>query len=368
MSPRSLHSQVGWSLEPVGSTNGPAHRVALVGFPFHIGRRWGQSLVLDHKKVSNQHAVVEYEDGVLFLRDLGSTNGTALNGVRIQERIRLNPGDVVSFAGVRFTVLHESRQVMDEGTVVTAGDDDRDERDRLRQRLAGFELNIGFQPIVRLGGGSQRRTIGYEALARATRNGTPCSPGVLFGRAAELSPELSRQLRELALMEADKLPQMLPIFLNTHPRELPEKSVISSVSTLRRKYPHVPFVLEIHENAAANLRHLKRVSAELRSLGVGLAYDDLGAGQARLLELVETEPRYVKFDRAMVAGLPDAERKKQQLVANLVKMVRDLGITPIAEGLETRSEVELCTALGFTHGQGWHFGRAIRAEQYAAQH
>ena len=355
---------MGWSLEAVGAPTGTKPRVALVGFPFHIGRRWGQSLVLDHKKVSNQHAVVEYEDGELFLRDLSSTNGTALNGERLEQRCRLQPGDVISFAGVRFTVLHEARQIMDEGTVVTAGDDDRDERERLQQRLAGYELQVGFQPIVRLGGGTQRRTIGYEALARATRNGTSCSPGVLFGRAAELAPELSRQLRDLALQEASKLPAMLPIFLNTHPRELPEKSVISSVSALRRKYPHVPFVLEIHENAAANLQHLKRLSAQLRALGVGLAYDDLGAGQARLLELVETEPRYVKFDRALVAGLPDADPRKQQLVANLVRMVRELGITPIAEGLETRGEVELCTALGFTHGQGWHFGRAIRAEQY----
>ncbi len=364
----TLSHHQSWSLEPVGARSSSAHRVALIGFPFHIGRRWGQSLVLEHKKVSNRHAIIEYRDGTIVVRDLGSTNGTAINGLRLEAGAEqpLNKGDVISFAGVRFTVIREQRATLDEGTIVTSGDDVRDDSERLRQRLSGYELGVHFQPIVRLGGGTQRRTVGYEALARATRAGTPCSAGALFGRAAELSAELSRQLRVIAMLEARKLPGEIPIFLNTDPREVPEKSIISSIAELRRDFPKTPFVLEIHENAAANLPYLKRLSSQLRAMGVGLAYDDLGSGQDRLLQLVETEPRYVKFGRAMVAGLPQARAGRQRLVATLVQLVLELGITPIAEGLETRAEVELCTALGFTHGQGWHFGRARRAESWAS--
>jgi len=352
---------VGWALETTGRDDGTGHRIALVGFPFTIGRRWGQSLQLDDRKVSSNHARIDHTGEALIVRDLDSTNGTTVNRKSVSGAVALRPGDVVAFAGFEYRVVFTRPDSLDEGTQITYTSDSVPDEEALAKRLHGCDLSIGFQPIVSLDD-SQRRMVGYEALARARWNGMPCNPGRLFRMAAELAPELSRQLRDLALEDATKLPRSLPVFVNTHPKELADTRLIPSLAELRRKHPRIPFVLEIHENAATNLGQLQELASELADLGVGLAYDDLGAGRARLLELVETTPRYVKFDRALVAGLPDAPPKRRQLVASLVEMVKSLGIVTIAEGVETSAEADLCTDLGFTHGQGWYFGRALSAD------
>jgi EAL domain-containing protein (putative c-di-GMP-specific phosphodiesterase class I) len=90
-----------------------------------------------------------------------------------------------------------------------------------------------------------------------------------------------------------------------------------------------------------------------------LAYDDFGAGQARLNELVEARPDYLKFDRKLIAGLDAANKNRQQLLESLVLMSRQLGIVTLAEGIETAGEAEACRRVGFELMQGYYFGRPI---------
>jgi EAL domain-containing protein (putative c-di-GMP-specific phosphodiesterase class I) len=94
----------------------------------------------------------------------------------------------------------------------------------------------------------------------------------------------------------------------------------------------------------------------LQHLKIRLAYDDFGAGQARLLELADVPPDVIKFDLQMIHGLPDATAEKRQMVASLVQMVRSLGVVPLAEGVETLEEATVCQELGFELAQGYFFG------------
>ena len=68
-----------------------------------VGRKEGCDVRVDHKSVSKQHCVIVRTDGLLLIRDLGSTNGTRVNGRRIR-RAALLPNDQVSFASIRFKV------------------------------------------------------------------------------------------------------------------------------------------------------------------------------------------------------------------------------------------------------------------------
>jgi pSer/pThr/pTyr-binding forkhead associated (FHA) protein len=68
-----------------------------------IGRKEHCDLTIDHKSVSKQHCVILRADGAVFLRDLGSTNGTSVNGQRVR-RAALLPNDLVQIAGFRFKV------------------------------------------------------------------------------------------------------------------------------------------------------------------------------------------------------------------------------------------------------------------------
>jgi EAL domain-containing protein (putative c-di-GMP-specific phosphodiesterase class I) len=92
-------------------------------------------------------------------------------------------------------------------------------------------------------------------------------------------------------------------------------------------------------------------------MNVRLAYDDFGAGQARLLELAEAPPHYLKFDRRFVMGIDQAPASRRRLVASLVAAARELLVKTVAEGVETAAEAEVCRDLGFTLAQGYHFGR-----------
>src|SRR5213080_2190012 len=68
-----------------------------------VGRKEDCDVRLDHKSVSKMHCVIVKTDGMLILRDLGSTNGTRVNGQRVR-RAALLPNDQVSFASLRFRV------------------------------------------------------------------------------------------------------------------------------------------------------------------------------------------------------------------------------------------------------------------------
>ncbi len=100
----------------------------------------------------------------------------------------------------------------------------------------------------------------------------------------------------------------------------------------------------------------------LAAMGVKLAYDDFGTGQARLLELAEAPPDYLKFDRRFVTGIDQAPASRRRLVASLVAAARELLVQTVAEGVETPAEAEVCERLGFNLAQGYHFGRPASVE------
>ena len=79
-----------------------------------------------------------------------------------------------------------------------------------------------------------------------------------------------------------------------------------SLRELRELEPRRPLVLEIHEAAVTCGDEMKQLRAALADLQIGLAYDDFGAGQARLVELVDVPPDYLKFDMKLVQNLESA--------------------------------------------------------------
>lgn len=101
----------------------------------------------------------------------------------------------------------------------------------------------------------------------------------------------------------------------------------------------------------------------LAGMNVQFAYDDFGAGQARLLELAEVPPHFVKFDMGLIRSIDSASSKKQQLVSQLVRLVHDLGSTALAEGVETRDEAICCAQMNFDLIQGYWTGRPALGDE-----
>jgi EAL domain-containing protein (putative c-di-GMP-specific phosphodiesterase class I) len=154
------------------------------------------------------------------------------------------------------------------------------------------------------------------------------------------------------------------LFVNTHPKEMPGRDLIDSLDTIREIAPDHAVVLEIHEAAITNCRAMQELRGALRALRIALAYDDFGAGQGRLGELIEVPPDYLKFDLGLIRNIHTAQVKHQNMLAHLVKMLCDFGVAPLAEGIECREEAETCRQLGFQYAQGFFFGRPRPVEYW----
>ena len=74
---------------------------------FYIGRINGNDMIMPDYAISKRHAIIDIEDGVYYIRDAGSTNGTKINGSRLgKKRVQLRDKDVVAFARYEFTFLY----------------------------------------------------------------------------------------------------------------------------------------------------------------------------------------------------------------------------------------------------------------------
>ncbi len=334
--------------------------IALSPVPFRIGRRAGLELTLAATSVSREHAEFYVDGDNLCLRDLGSTNGTFVNRKRIQDQPVSN-GDIIHFGECEFRLAVED-SFSPWGTMVM-GELPKPQHllkgtQELAEMLRLSAVTMVFQPIVALPGGE---VMAYEALGRGCYPGISESPAELFqiGESLGVESELSQLFRRKAL-EIVVARQRLPmLFLNTHPSEIAEPGLLDSLVDLRRQVPDQPITIEIHEAAVVKTARMAELRASLRDHGIGLAYDDFGAGQARLLELGEVPPDLLKFDVRFVRDVDRAPESKRRMLKSLVDIARDLGVKPLAEGIETKGEADTCIELGFTHAQGYHFGRPV---------
>ena len=359
-----------WILESRTGNGGPLERTPIRAVPFRVGRAPELELVLSSGHVSQTHAEI-YSDGeALRVRDLGSTNGTFLNRQPVADAA-LHRGDVLHFGDAEVKVASGN------GTEAEAGDpletlvqdggpspQPGQRVDALRELLEKRAVEMVFQPIVDM---PSRHVMACEALGRAGHPGLPQSPGELFEIAGEIGPEaqaeLSRLFRQRAVEVIRDRPEPPLLFLNTHAAELELPGLVESLEELRAFAPYVDLILEIHETALAQTDYIVWLRNRLMEINVGLAYDDFGAGQARLFELAEAPPHYLKFDRRFVAGIDHAPASRQRLVASLVAAARELLVRTIAEGVETAEESAACMRAGFSHAQGYYFGRPGPVEQ-----
>ncbi len=227
-------------------------------FPFLIGRRQDLPLSLACKTVSTVHAEITEVGASLVLRDLGSTNGTYVNGRRVKEPVALAEDDLVQFANLPFRVRMQSTE--DSPHTVHESACDRALALVLFDKLMSEHAVTPFlQPIVDL---QDRRTVAYEVLARSRLFGLEM-PKDMFGVAQQLNleVELSTMLRWEGVQATRGMAQPPHLFLNTHPRELADEKLGQSLERLRENWPDQALTLEIHESAVTKGARL----AELRS-------------------------------------------------------------------------------------------------------
>lgn len=342
-----------WILASVGNQVSNALTV-VHPVPFSIGRKAGCSLQLPSKTVSSHHADLTSRDGHLILIDRQSTNGTYVNGRRITDMVSLKADDLLQFADMAFRVRCDDHATASN----TLAEDVCDQAlalvqfDRLMEKRL---VTPFFQPIVTIDGTC---VLGYEVLARSRMFGLESS-AALFGAATKLNleVELSEMLRWEGIREGMTLPVSSRIYVNTHPLELGKPGLLESMAQVRNMTSDVPITLEIHESAITSADEMFKLRQRLKDLDIQIAYDDFGAGQNRLAELCNAPPDVLKFDMGLIRDIDKAPPERIRVLGSLVRIVIDLGVIALAEGIENEAEAKVCKELGFSMAQGYYFGR-----------
>jgi EAL domain-containing protein (putative c-di-GMP-specific phosphodiesterase class I) len=359
-------------LEFYPEPGGAAVRVPLDHFPFRIGRCASADHTIYSRQVSKEHAEIDRNANEFVIRDVGSTNGTFVNGQRIDQSALLD-GDIihVSQQEFRFTchAVQSTRDSIDNHLTDTGASQVPfsviHDGEHLRELLIQHSVGIVFQPIVHLETGA---VLGYEALGRGVHEELSPSPCDLFRLAehCKLAPELSRLFRQVAIEDAALLPQEGLVFFNVHPTEMSKNLLLDSLAEMSSAFlASGRMVLEIHEDFGPDMATMRRLRNRLKELGIGLAYDDFGAGQARLRELTEAPPDFIKLDMSLIRGI-DGAKARQELIEVFGRVSGDLGVRLIAEGIEMQDEADVCRRLGCMYGQGYLFGRPRPVADFAS--
>ncbi len=227
---------------------------------------------------------------------------------------------------------------------------------RFERALAGAWM--AFQPIVEV---STKRVYAYEALLRTDEDSLK-RPDLLLAAAERLDRihDLGRTVRAAVAKAAVDAPSDALLFVNVHGLELTDEQMFRSDSPLAALAPRV--VLEITERIGIDPVAGPSQMATLRKLGFRIAVDDLGAGYSALAALATLEPEVVKLDMSLIRDL-ERHPTKRRVVGAIGTLCRELGSRVVAEGVETRAELDAVLSSGVDLVQGYLFGRPARGFQ-----
>jgi EAL domain-containing protein (putative c-di-GMP-specific phosphodiesterase class I) len=215
-----------------------------------------------------------------------------------------------------------------------------------------------YQPVVDL---KAAKVLGYEALSRVIGDHFQ-NVDALF-RAAQASNslwKLERLCRERALTGAQDFPDDALLFMNVEPESIfdPHFRSDRTMRMLERSgLSPERVVLEVTEHSAvADFTAFRQTLAYFRSRGFRLAIDDMGSAYAGLQSVAEIQPEFLKVDMSLVRDL-HIQPLKKELIATMERFSRSVGIQLIAEGIETREELDALLEIGVPFGQGYLFAR-----------
>ncbi|MBJ7332090.1 MAG: EAL domain-containing protein [Solirubrobacteraceae bacterium] len=235
----------------------------------------------------------------------------------------------------------------------------------LRRAAERGELRLHFQPMATIEGGD---VIAFEALARweHAERGMLC-PDTFIPLAEDtgmIVPVGAWVLRE-ACMEAarwraDAGKEDIAVSVNLSPRQLAQPDIVGTVFDALDEsgLPGDALWLELTETAVMSAGpEISARLTELKALGVRLAIDDFGAGYTSLSHLRRFPIDVLKLDKAFVQGL-GREKRDASIAEAVISLAHALGMTTVAEGIETAEQLDVLRDLGCDHGQGWLFARA----------
>ncbi len=346
-------------LEHFPAKGGPPEKTVLDKSPFLIGRGESTDLQVVSHGVSREHAALAREGRTTRIRDLGSTNGTFVNGQRIKE-VNLCDGDMVRVADVEFAFYCGESQARQAAVTQVfasdAGADFGDPTGDLRRAVRCLHETLvsgcvlgRLKPIVGLRKG---QLAGYQ----------PCDEDVLTA-GAENDPHLppipgrvAARLRHLQRMrgveQAVAMPGEFFVLVNVQPTEVASGRLLELANVFCELLPDPKrLVVAVPCVAAEEAAQILAPGGRLREIGATVALSDFGGRDVGKALLAEIRPDFVKVAASVVGGIPGNSASLRTSQA----MLRDIGkngTKVIATGIKSPAERAACLEAGCELGQG----------------
>jgi diguanylate cyclase (GGDEF)-like protein len=241
----------------------------------------------------------------------------------------------------------------------------------LRQAIALGQLSLYYQPKI---GGVQGQVRGVEALLRWHHPQRGLVGPAVFIPLAErfglinalgnwVIGEACRQMRAWA---DDGLQMRVAINLSVH--QLREDDLVERIAQALARHHIAPAQLlcEITESVAMeDIQSTQRAFEGLARIGVYLSIDDFGTGYSSLSYLRQLPARQLKIDRSFVADIA-ASNDARSIVSAVIRLAHELGLSVVAEGVETQAQRDFLLELGCDELQGFLLARPMPADQLRA--
>lgn len=232
----------------------------------------------------------------------------------------------------------------------------------LKAAIADGELQLAYQPIV---DPRENQVVGCEALARWKHPtlGT-ISPGVFIPIAEEsgMITDLTRFVLAKATSDCRTWPGDMRVAVNISARDFRSCNVSELVTDTLEKAGLAPERLEIEVTETTVIQQRDAAASallDLSKLGIGIALDDFGTGYSSLSYLSALPFTKLKIDRSFLADI-ETDDKALKLLANVVKLGKDLDLVTTIEGVETERQLELVTGhTGVDLIQGFLYGAPL---------
>jgi diguanylate cyclase (GGDEF)-like protein len=236
----------------------------------------------------------------------------------------------------------------------------------LRGVSARGELELDYQPIVATASGQMT---GVEALLRwhhPARGLVAPSVVIPIAEQSGLIPEIGRWVLESAWTEHQSWQRQhgleeVALSVNVSAHQLMSAGFVSIVRSVLERAGEAPGLLTLELTESIFVRDAGRalmVLKDLKQLGVMLALDDFGTGYSSLLYLSRFPVDIIKIDRAFIADL-GLDASNDTIIAAIIHLAHDLGMTTVAEGVETAEQHRLLGELGCDNCQGFYFARPM---------
>ncbi|MBO4981449.1 MAG: EAL domain-containing protein [Lachnospiraceae bacterium] len=216
-----------------------------------------------------------------------------------------------------------------------------------------------FQPIVSLKNG---KVIAYEALSRVTGEYKDIPIGEMFDMATRLGClwKLEKVCRWLAMKKASEKPRSAQLFLNVDGQVLLDTEFVKGFTKEnleRNGLKTSDIVFEITERSDVENRDLLlKLIKHYEMQGFAVAIDDIGSGYSGLNRLNYLDPQYVKVDYELVHDIHKS-KSQRSIVGLMVSYCKEMNHVLIAEGIESKEELECLIQLGVDCGQGFYLAK-----------